>query len=667
MEQFVSRVAPRKTPLWLAALLLGLLFAVNVYRAATQSITVDEAFTYSHFVAPPLAAMRSLYNANNHVLNTLLAKVSVSVFGASDFTVRLPSLLGGLAYFAGLFFVCRRLFGQGVWFLLAIALNSLNPFLLDYLSAARGYGLALGVWMWAWYALLRCQSAVSPRILALAGVLMGLSIAANLVFLVPCLALLASFVVVSTAAEWRKAGGRSAFRRLLVAAAAPLVPAAGVAGAILWAPLQMAERANFYYGSLNSKDALRSLADGLLFHGQTVLNMQPAIDRYFRQAPYGVIVAGVLALAAVTLWDVLLWFRAKSSPQPGAGRHLIPGTLFVAALLLVILRRGFGVLYPQPRTGIYFLPLLFLASVWMLSRVSGTHLIRRAVAALCALPLLVLLWQFVLEFNTAYYYDFRNEAATKRIVARLGELRRRSSQERLRVGVSPLVRHGYEFYQQTQKLHWLAVHPLNSPTCLFDYYVVLPDERDSILTKYRLNVDYYDAISGATLAKFNPGAVPELQELRALGYGDGIPCRVDFSVLGPVADVSRPDGAAHLLRDFLLPGEPIDWVWVAEKPALVLRVPDAAHRELAVDFLIHSSVLAQVGPQTLAFRVNGKLLNRLRYDTEGRRTYRQRVPAEWLRPGGITLLEMEPDKCFIAPQDGQKLGFLFFRAGLAKP
>ena len=34
-----------------AAAFLLFLLAVNVYRAATQSITVDEALTYNHFIA----------------------------------------------------------------------------------------------------------------------------------------------------------------------------------------------------------------------------------------------------------------------------------------------------------------------------------------------------------------------------------------------------------------------------------------------------------------------------------------------------------------------------------------------------------------------------------------------------------------------------------------
>jgi len=277
----------------------------------------------------------------------------------------------------------------------------------------------------------------------------------------------------------------------------------------------------------------------------------------------------------------------------------------------------------------------------------GPRPLRRAAALVAALPALGTLAQFALQFNTAYYFDFREDAGARRIVARLGELRRRAAIERVRVGVSPVLRHSYDFYRRTQGLRWLELGQLDGAACLFDYYAFLPAAHESVLPKYRLSGDNYDEISGVTLARFDPAAVPQIDELGKLGYRDEIPCRVDFAAVGPVADMSRPDGPAHLLRDFLAIGEFPDRAWAAEKPALVLRVPEAARPEFVVDFLVHSQVLAQVGPQTLTFRLNGKALEQIRYDTEGRRAYRGPVPAGWLRPGSLALVEIEADKCFV--------------------
>src|SRR5260370_740369 len=94
-------------------LLLIALFAINVYRAATQSVSIDEAFTYNVFLAGPVEDLLTKYDANHHILNSLLSKISIGALGLSEITLRLPSLLGGLLYLITSFWLCRRLFGQG--------------------------------------------------------------------------------------------------------------------------------------------------------------------------------------------------------------------------------------------------------------------------------------------------------------------------------------------------------------------------------------------------------------------------------------------------------------------------------------------------------------------------------------------------------------------------
>src|SRR4030081_1537963 len=97
---------------WTAIVFLAGLFVANLYRAATQSLTIDEAFTYQLYLAKNLRAILTEYDANNHVLYTLLAKLSVGLFGKSEFAIRLPSVLGGLVYFYAVFRVCWSFFAD---------------------------------------------------------------------------------------------------------------------------------------------------------------------------------------------------------------------------------------------------------------------------------------------------------------------------------------------------------------------------------------------------------------------------------------------------------------------------------------------------------------------------------------------------------------------------
>lgn len=165
------------------ALLLAI-FALNVYRAATQSITVPEAVTFDRWVRPPLRdILPQPYDPDNQVLNTLLIKRSVALFRLSEFSFRLPSVLGGGLYLWAAYRLSRRLLGAGPLFVAAVALMVLNPLIL-----------ALAFFTWAFELLLAGN-------LNLAGICLGLSAAADLAFLWPAVALGTAFLLFTLATE----------------------------------------------------------------------------------------------------------------------------------------------------------------------------------------------------------------------------------------------------------------------------------------------------------------------------------------------------------------------------------------------------------------------------------------------------------------------------------
>lgn len=139
----------------LALALIVALFLTNVYRAATQSITHDEAVTYESFLAEKQYRIFTRFDANHHLLNTYLCLLTTSLCGVSEFSMRIPSLLGGALYLGMMYRLCRTLYGNGPVFLLAVCVLCLNPFLLDFLSLARGYSLALGFCAWTLFELVR--------------------------------------------------------------------------------------------------------------------------------------------------------------------------------------------------------------------------------------------------------------------------------------------------------------------------------------------------------------------------------------------------------------------------------------------------------------------------------------------------------------------------------
>ena len=136
----------------------GLLIYTS-YRATHLSITCDEASTYFSHV--PNSVWNCFYlatcwmDANNHLLNTLLMQWSIGVFGVSEWTLRLPNLFGHLVYLIFSICIVRR-YSKGFWIgLLGFCLLNLNPFLIEFFSLARGYGLGVGMMMMSIYFLLR--------------------------------------------------------------------------------------------------------------------------------------------------------------------------------------------------------------------------------------------------------------------------------------------------------------------------------------------------------------------------------------------------------------------------------------------------------------------------------------------------------------------------------
>ena len=167
----------------LSILLLLALFALNLYRAQTQSIVIDEAYTYNLFVDGPAANLLKIYDANHHVLHSVLCRISIRLFGLSELSMRLPSLLGGLFYMITALRLSRYVFGPGWFSLLSFSLLTMSPAVLDYMSAARGYGLALAFFIWALFHLTLYLVERRERSIVKAGIGLALAVGCNLTFM----------------------------------------------------------------------------------------------------------------------------------------------------------------------------------------------------------------------------------------------------------------------------------------------------------------------------------------------------------------------------------------------------------------------------------------------------------------------------------------------------
>ena len=126
------------------ALLSIAIIAVGLrLRYLGQPMRYDESVTYLFFVKQRWADALSLYTyPSNHLFHTLLAKVSVTVFGGSPWALRLPAFLAGLLVLAATYAVARAIYdGRAALFAAAIVASS--GVMVLYSTTARGYSLVI--------------------------------------------------------------------------------------------------------------------------------------------------------------------------------------------------------------------------------------------------------------------------------------------------------------------------------------------------------------------------------------------------------------------------------------------------------------------------------------------------------------------------------------------
>jgi hypothetical protein len=157
--------------------LTSITFVLLIYKAINTEITTDEAYTFLNY-----SYTNDYFNiglANNHILNSFL----VSKFAAINTTVlfiRLPNLICGFLY---VFFVMRFSLHKQYYLLLSLPFV-LNPYLIDYFTLSRGYGISSFLIFLACYFYLKpgVGDFVKPILLLS---LSTLSIHTTILFLIP--------------------------------------------------------------------------------------------------------------------------------------------------------------------------------------------------------------------------------------------------------------------------------------------------------------------------------------------------------------------------------------------------------------------------------------------------------------------------------------------------
>jgi hypothetical protein len=131
-------VPSRHDAVWLAAA-TSIAIVVRGY-SLRQPVSYDEAYTFLNFVQPGFPALFNYPVPNNHVLHTVLVRITTLILGTSTAVMRAPAFAAGVATIPLTFCLCRSLVPLGSGYLAASAL-SVFPYLVLYSTMARGYSL----------------------------------------------------------------------------------------------------------------------------------------------------------------------------------------------------------------------------------------------------------------------------------------------------------------------------------------------------------------------------------------------------------------------------------------------------------------------------------------------------------------------------------------------
>jgi hypothetical protein len=461
--------------LWMAA---AALFCYTSLRAGRLSMTHDECGSWTIWTDFPI--FKCYYSpdcwgtANLHWLYVLLMKPSIGMFGNSELAIRLPALLGHLIYLIFSWKLIKSWTNHAWLILFGFILLNINPYMLDFFSLARGYGLALSMMMMSLYFLSRFVQ--TGKLSTVAGAFGAgvLSVLSNFTLLNYYVCLLAVFLGLLLVHFFRQREKRKA---LVVWPALVALLITGTMAWLIYRPLGfLMEKGEFEYGANSFWDTFHSLVRNSIYGG-----------RYFHM--YNVEVFGGALVVLQVVAFVFSIKRILKNPDGARERFLLVALLLplLASVAAIIQHYLLGTQYLVNRTALLFIPLCAL-SVYLFFAFLQELKFRKWKAYM---PALIGLFCIVHFFRT-YQLDFASEwgydAETKRMILYLDEKIPEGS--KIKLGLHWIYHPSSSYYFKTLGLDFAELPLVYSKDLrtdnYYDYYYVQPSDIPNLLPGYEL-------------------------------------------------------------------------------------------------------------------------------------------------------------------------------------
>jgi hypothetical protein len=460
---------------YLVFIFLSLCLAAYTFtRAAMISITHDEVGTYLGYSISPLMDIIHFKNLqlNNHLLNSLLVKLTTSIFGVSEFSMRLPNLAAHILYLIFAWKIIRLLTKDKFLMITGFILVNFNPYLLDFFSIARGYGLEISLMTMSIYFLMLYQQKNKPVYIWQSMFLSALGILANFTFIT---VYFSTIILVNIFLINKVAGDKRSFKLSLLTIIKHNLPiiiiTAGLA-ALIAGPVMRLNSTGEFSGPGNNDGLWASLFRSVIRH---------SLYGQFRGDNIHIV---FLVIAAIML--VLFgYFIYKDRWTIIRSRYFLLCALILITCLWFYLQHALlGSRYPQQRFALFIYPLYILAFITALDfLVSSSSLLSIFRSFMVILSVLVLV-HFINSANATYYFDWKYDADTRKMLEEnLGEMKKveTESNRQLVLGTYWLTYPSLIYYLMVKEIDWISLETYHDTfTKKADFYYVPAGYQDSL-------------------------------------------------------------------------------------------------------------------------------------------------------------------------------------------
>ena len=477
MEIKGNRMRPA-TPVYMYFTALLLLIYVFM-RAMNLSMTHDEAHTYLAFhdvsVWSCFWSSSCWENANNHLLNTLLMQGSVTLFGPSEWAIRLPNVMAYALYLLVSVRLVSTLAPEkpGLQWVGFILLN-MNPYLLDFFSLARGYGLSVSFMLTAIWFLFRWMRDDKVKDIGLAYGCLGLAVLSNFT----ALNILASFMIahgiIGLSLIYYE---RSTTWKRILKSAVPGVLLLVLLGIFLALPIrELRAQGEFLYGAPSLWDTISILVSDTLYS-----------QHYLGNATVNtaLILFLILLIPAIGFGLGIYFIRQELS-----GRFYISMVLILLASfgIMLVQHRLLGSQFLFNRKALMYIPLLALI-LWLFIRGHWDGLWMRIGGSIVAG---FMVYHELRAANLTSCREWWYDADTKSMMLSMQEITKQDPKP-VSLGLNWLFMPASEYYRVTRQLDYLQ--PLVYDKEIqsdgrFDYYYIDAGDWPKLEAQYDKIVDY---------------------------------------------------------------------------------------------------------------------------------------------------------------------------------